>query len=244
MLSAFVSLFLSPLNWIIVLIVLAWYFRKRRLKKVFIVAAITVFVVFGNQWLLNVFARNWQPAPVAVSSLPVYDCGIVAGGFASPDAAANGYFNATADRFIQVVKLYKSGKIKNILISGGNGRDTEASFREAAFVRGELNAFGVPDSAIITEDRSSNTRENAINSKRILDSLQLKPPFLLITSAWHMPRAEGLFEKSGVPVDAFPCNYLDGRGPFSFGDIVPGVSTLISWERYLKEVLGVIVFGL
>jgi uncharacterized SAM-binding protein YcdF (DUF218 family) len=221
MLSAFVSLFLSPLNWIIILIVLAWYFHKQRLKKVFIMAAITVFVVFGNQWLLNVFARNWQPAQVAVSSLPVYDCGIVAGGFASPDAKANGYFNATADRFIQAVKIYKSGKINHILISGGNGKDSEENFREAAWVRGELLAFGVPDSAIITEDQSNNTRENALNSKRILDSFHLKPPFLLITSAWHMPRAKLLFEKSGVPVDGFPCNYMDGMGSFSVGDLVP-----------------------
>ena len=244
MLSAFVSLFLSPLNWIIVLIVAAWLVRKRRLKKIFVVAAITVFVVFGNRWLLNVFARNWQPAPVAVSSLRVYDCGIVAGGFASPDATANGYFNATADRFIQTVKLYKAGKIKNILISGGNGKDSEESFREAAWVRGELRAFGVPDSAILAEDLSNNTRENALNSKRILDSLHLKPPFLLITSAYHMPRAKLLFEKTGVPVDGFPCNYTDGRGSFSFLDLLPGVGGLLGWKTYLKEAVGVLVFSL
>ena len=244
MLSAFVSLFLSPLNWIIILIVAAWYFRKRRLKKVFIIAAIIVFVVFGNRWLLNVFARNWQPAPVAVSSLPVYDCGIVAGGFASPDAKANGYFNATADRFIQVVKLYNSGKIKNILISGGNGKDTEESFREAAWVKGELLAFRVPDSVIIIEDQSNNTKENALNSKRLLDSLHFKPPYLLITSAYHMPRAKLLFEKYGVPVDGFPCNYRDGMGSFSFWDLMPGVGGLLAWNVYLKEVLGWVVYSL
>ena len=244
MLSAFVSLFLSPLNWIFVLIIAAWYFPKRRLKKIFIIAAITVFLVFGNHWLLNVFARNWQPAPVAVSSLPVYDCGIVAGGFASPDTETNGYFNATADRFIQVVKLYNAGKIKHILISGGNGKDTDASFREAAWVKGELLAFRVPDSVIIIEDQSTNTKENARNSKRLLDSLQFKPPYLLITSAYHMPRANLLFEKSGVPVEAFPCNYGDGMGPFTVGDLVPGVSTLLAWNRYLKEVLGVFVYSL
>ena len=78
MLSAFVSLFLSPLNWIILLIAAAWFLRKQRTKKLFVVSAITVFIVFGNSWLLNAFARYWQPAPVEVSSLPVYEVGIVA----------------------------------------------------------------------------------------------------------------------------------------------------------------------
>ena len=244
MLSAIVSLFLSPLNWIVVLIVASWLVRKRRMKKIFVVAAITLFVVFGNRWLLNVFARNWQPAPVAVSSLPVYDCGIVAGGFASPDDAANGYFNATADRFVQTVKLYNAGKIKHILISGGNGKDSDERFREAAWVKGELLAFRVPDSVIIIEDQSTNTKENARNSKRLLDSLNFQPPFLLITSAYHMPRAKLLFEKAGVPVDGFPCNYTDGRGSFSFLDLVPRLSVLLGWNVYLKEVLGVIVYSL
>lgn len=243
MLSTLASFVLSPLNWILFFVAAACIIKKRRTKKLFIVAAITVFIVFGNKWLLNVFARNWQPAPVAVSSLRVYDCGIVAGGFASPDATANGYFNATADRFLQAVKLYKAGKIKNILISGGNGKDSEESFREAAWVRGELVAFGVPDSAILTEDLSNNTRDNALNSKRILDSLNLKPPFLLITSAFHMPRAKLLFEKTGVQVDPFPCNYMDGRGSFAVGELVPGASVLLGWKVYLKEVLGVVVYS-
>jgi uncharacterized SAM-binding protein YcdF (DUF218 family) len=174
----------------------------------------------------------------------VLDCGIVAGGFASPDTEANGYFNATADRFIQVVKLYNAGKIKHILISGGNGKDTDASFREAAWVKGELLAFRVPDSVIIIEDQSTNTKENARNSKRLLDSLHLTPPYLLITSAYHMPRAKLLFEKSGVPVAAFPCNYGDGMGPFTFSDVIPGFGVLLAWKVYLKEVLGVFVYSL
>lgn len=239
--SAVLSWVLSPFNWLIVLLLVAWIVKKHSLKKLALILAATLFIVFGNGWLFNWFVKKWQPAPVAINPSLHYSCGIVPGGFASPDEQGNGYFNSSADRFIQAVKLYKTGEIKHLLISGGNGKTDEKNFREAAWVKGELLAFGVPDSVIFIEDQSNNTKENAINSKRILDSLQLQPPYLLITSAFHMPRAELLFKKSGVPVEPFPCNYTIGRGNSTLYDLIPGLSTMMGWDVYLKEAVGYII---
>jgi uncharacterized SAM-binding protein YcdF (DUF218 family) len=105
-------------------------------------------------------------------------------------------------------------------------------------VKGELLAFGVPDSIIFIEDKSNNTKENALNSKIILDSVGLRPPYLLITSAFHMPRAELLFKKSGVPVDPFPCNYTAGMGSSTLADLIPKPSVMLGWDGYLKEAVG------
>ena len=236
--SAILSFFLAPWNWIIILLIAAWLFKKRAVKRFCIILTFCIVILFGNQALLNLYAKAWQPAPVTISSLKEYSCGIVPGGFASPDAEGDGYFNATSDRFIQAVKLYKLGKIKHLLISGGNGKTDDQNFREAAWVKNELLTFGVPDSVIFVEDRSNNTQENAANSKIILDSLHLPPPFLLITSAFHIPRASLVFRKAGVPVDIFPCNYTTGRGPFSFWDLIPDPSVISGWDAYLKETAG------
>lgn len=236
--SSVIAIFLSPFNWLILLLLGGWILKKRSLKKTAFILALIVFIVFGNEALLNFYAKNWQPSPVAVNPAVQYSCGIVPGGFGSPDENGNGYFNSSSDRFIQAVKLYKSGEIKHLLISGGNGKENEASFREAAWVKGELKSVGIPDSVIYIEDKSDNTQENAANSKLILDSLHLKPPYLLITSALHMPRAALIFRKAGVPVIPFPCNYTEGRGGFSFWDLVPNPKVLSGWEPYLKETVG------
>ncbi|HSN07805.1 MAG TPA: hypothetical protein VLS85_02150, partial [Hanamia sp.] len=111
--STIVSFFLSPFNWLVVLLVAGFLFRKKGRRKVCFIAALFIFLVFGNQWLLNAYAKKWQPAPVILHSTKPYSCGIVAGGFASPDADAHGYFNEASDRFIQIMKLYKTGQIKN-----------------------------------------------------------------------------------------------------------------------------------
>ncbi len=236
--SFFSSILLSPVNWIIILLISAYFMRRPLRKKVCIILAIFIFILFSNGWLLNCYARKWQPAPVVLNAGNVYSCGIVLGGFASTDANENGYFNPTADRFIQTVKLYKLGNIKHILINGGNGKRNKRNFREAAWVKGELLAMGIPGSVIFIEDRSNNTFDNAKYAKKILDSVKLKPPYLLITSAHHVPRASLLFKHAGIPVVPFPCNYISGRGSFSFSGILPQFYVLTGWETYLKEAVG------
>jgi len=236
--SILASIILSPFNWIILLLLIAWIFRKRAFRKTALLIALCIFIVFGNKWLLNLYAKKWQQNPVAIPTLPIYSSGIVPGGFASPDENGDGYFNPSADRFIQAVKLYKLGKITHLLISGGNGKPDDKNFREAAWVKTQLVIFGVPDSVILIEDRSDNTQDNAVNSKHLLDSLHLPPPYLLITSAFHMPRASIIFKKNGLAVDPFPCNYTEGRDSFSWDDLFPRTSVLQDWDRYLKETVG------
>ena len=244
MASSVLSFFLSPFNWVIILLIAAYFLRRYSLKKACGIMALFIFLVFGNEWLLNWYANNWQPKPVAVNREISYSCGIVLGGFASPDADANGYFNSAADRFIQAVKLYKLGEIKHILICGGNGKSDEKSFREGAWVKGELISIGIPDSVIFVEDRSNNTADNALYAKQILDSLQLRPPYLLITSAFHLPRASLIFKNAGIPTIPFPCNYTSGMGSFSFWSLLPRPSVLLGWDIYLKETVGYLWYKL
>ena len=236
--SSLFSFFLSPFIWIILLLVVAFFIRSIRIKRALRIGALIIFLLFSNQLLLDWYARRWQPAPANIAEGSVFSCGIVVGGFASPDINGKGNFNATADRFIQALKLYKQGHITHILVSGGNGKKEMKTFREGAWVKGELVTMGVPDSVIFVEDRSNNTLENAFNSKKIVDSHHLKPPYLLISSAHHIPRAAAIFKKAGMPTIGIPCNYIAGKGIATFSSIIPSLGTLFTWNLYLKETAG------
>ena len=242
--SSVLSFFLSPFYWMIILVIAGYFLRKALFKKICRILALCIFIIFSNTGLLNWYAKKWQPSPVGINKDFAYSCGIVPGGFASPDINGNGYFNSSADRFIQAVKLYKLGEIKHILISGGNGKTIKKNFREGAWVKGELTAVGIPDSVIFVEDRSNNTSDNAAYAKQILDSLQLKPPYLLITSAHHMPRASLIFKNAGVLTVSFPCNYITGTGDFRFSSLLPQPAALTEWNVYLKETAGYLWYHL
>ena len=236
--STIASLVLSPLNWLILFLVLSIIVKGKKLKRSSIILAILTFVLFGSPWLLSLYAKAWQPAPVVVPGGVTYSCAIIPGGFASPDEKGNGYFNISSDRFIQALRLFKTGKVSHLLVAGGNGKKNDASFREAAWAKEQFMEMGIPDSVIFIEDRSNNTKDNAVNSKAMLDSLHLSPPYLLVTSALHTRRAELLFQKAGLEAVPFPCNYMDGRGPISFTDFIPNPETVSGWDLYLKEMMG------
>jgi vancomycin permeability regulator SanA len=91
-------------------------------KKKFLKWALILFFIFSNLWLIIAYARWWQPKQYDEQDKTVYSCAMLLGGFGSPDYNEKGYFNSASDRFIQAVRQYKLGKVKHILVNGGNGK--------------------------------------------------------------------------------------------------------------------------
>ena len=127
-----------------------------------------------------------------------YEVGVILGGFSGYDAKIKMLdFNAHSDRIIFAEQLYHQGKIKKILISGGNGLLNNEGYREAKSMKEHLIKNNIPESAILIENSSRNTKENAHNSAAILNNKFPNGDFLLITSANHMRRATFCFDKFG-----------------------------------------------
>lgn len=232
-----IAYLLSPLVWILLLLIWQYVTNNQRRRKLCRWAAVIIFLLFSNQWLLDSYARYWQPTATELNG--TYSCGILLGGYGSADGEGDkGHFNESADRFIEALTLYKTGKINHILITGGNGKQEANSFSESLFTRNHLQAMGVPDSALLFEGRSTNTAENAANAKKLLDSAKLAPPYVLITSAYHMPRASLIFTNAGMPHVTAPCNYIAGKGNFSLWDLFPDPSIMYKWDTFLKELVG------
>ena len=93
---------------------------------------------------------------------------------------------------------------------------------------------------MLIESNSRNTIENAVFSKPILEKSGLKPPYILITSDFHMRRAAMIFRHEGYDIIADPVSSGENDG-FSFGDIIPDAETLSACTIYLKEGVGYVV---
>jgi len=242
--SKILGYLLRPVLWILILFIIGLLTKKPKRKKYFIRSSLILLIIFSNPFVLIQFARWWDVKPAKLAADSNYSCAIVLGGYGSEDANKDGYFNASADRFIQAVKLKAEGRVSHLLITGGTGRLFPTDFRESDWVLSQLRDLKIPDSSILIEDRSRNSYENAVFSKRMFDSMSLKPPYLLITSAYHMRRARYIYKKQGLDVIAYPCNYLEGRGAISFSDFIPSGSALNHWEFYIREVVGYAVYAI
>jgi len=233
---------LWPLTWVLVLLMISLLAKRPKRKRNVLVGAIVVLLLFSNRCLLNLFARTWDVAAVELPKGKVYTAAIMLGGFTGENTKQQGYFNDHSDRFVEGLYLKSSGRVTHLIISGGNNRPGTSSFTEAKWVKKIMLDMHYPDSAVLIEQRSTNTNENVIFTKQLLDSSQLKPPYLLVTSAFHMRRALYIFKKRGIPVIPYPCDYLAGNSSADVFDyFVPSAGVTYAWNYYLKEVVGIVV---
>ena len=152
--------------------------------------------------LENRFAR---PA----ADMPAPDGIIVLGGaFDENISMARGgvAFNDAAERLTAAVELSRRYPQARILFSGGSAALRGASYSEAQVAGRFLEQMGVDPQRIILEDKSRNTFENAVYSRK-LASPQPRERWLLVTSAMHMPRSVGIFRRVDFPAIPYPVAY-------------------------------------
>ena len=146
---------------------------------------------------------------------------VVLGGAIMPDlSAARGdvALNEAAERITAATALARRYPNARIIYSGGSNAVLADRIAEAPFAVQELQALGVTHDRITAEEQSRNTIENAVFSRLVA---QPKPGerWLLITSAYHMPRAVAAFRAAGFPVEAYPVDWrtrgwVDASRPF------------------------------
>jgi|SRR6185312_449200 len=244
-LSKLLAFIIAPVVWVAALLLWALFTKDARKKQKRLIITFVVFYFFSNSFILDEFMRPYETPAVSESALPgKYDAGIVLGGMIAYDPTlVRPQFSRAVDRLMQAVTLYRDGKIRKIFISGGSGSILEKNVLEAQILKDYLLKVGIPDSSIIVESHSKNTRENALFSKPLLDSLNKNGRYILITSAMHMPRAERCFEKVGIHTTPYSVDRFSGPRKFIFDHLfIPTTGALDGWNVLLHEWLGFITY--
>jgi len=187
---------------------------------------VTLFTSTGA-WALQVLeARSTRPdlpEPLA--------CMIVLGGaFDLEVTAGRGgmEMNQAADRFIEAARIARLRPEAKILVSGGDGSFSGDYKGDADLAGGFFSAMGVDPARLLREDASRNTAENVAYAKAVLDKNSLAD-CLLITSAYHMPRALALFAAKGVKVLPWPTDYrASGRVTLGFDFTQPTLNAQLT----------------
>lgn len=232
-----------PLNWLLILALAIFFYRKKaRQKKGLVIAATILFFIFTNPALFRATTLAWQTSPDKKVHEGKYSAGILLTGMTMADKHHRQYFGGTSDRFLQTARLYHTGVIQHILISGGSGSLDQDQPREADFLRRELIALNVPDSLIMVENQSRNTYESAVAARPLLAAKGWQPPYLLVTSAIHQPRSLAVFRKVGITVEPHPANYDVIESRMRLGDFKPSLMVLHQWQFLLKEMVGMLVY--
>lgn len=210
-LSKVLGFVLMPIGITVILLIISFSTKNRTKSRRYLLVALIFIYASNNPFIVNELMLWWEVPPTSVTKLPQHDVGIVlTGGITNDDKLPheNTFLAKSADRAWQAVHLYKLGKIKKILISGGSanilGKVTKMESVEASKF---MMICGVKHQDILLDTLSKNTRENAVYSSRILKKYFPNQRYVLLTSGFHMKRAVECFEKVGVKVTPFGTSY-------------------------------------
>ena len=202
--------------------------------------AITAFSPFGNLVLYPLEQRfpPWDTAHGAPDGI------IVLGASIEPEiSAARGtpVVRGAPDRIIVAAELAHRYPNARLVFSGGSANLVSTEAREADYAGEIFESLGIAKSRITLERASRNTFENAEFSRALVAP---KPGerWLLVTSAFHMPRSVGLFRKAGFAVEPYPVDWrVGGRGDlFMLGNIA--VEGLGRTDLGIREWIGLIAY--
>jgi uncharacterized SAM-binding protein YcdF (DUF218 family) len=246
-LSKILDFLIQPIVWILILLVLGFCWRRTELRKYFFVAAFSVLLIFTNPFLMNEAWLAWEKPPVSLKGLPQYDAGIVLTGVTTGTKSPHDrvYFKKGADRLMHALLLYKRGHIKKFVITGGSGAINQRYATEADELRKILLMAAVPDSVILIENKSRNTHENATFTAELLKKHPELKNNVLITSAFHMRRAQACFQKAGLNPAIFPADFYSSDRYFTPDELlIPQEQALTEWSVLLHEMVGFFIYKL
>lgn len=248
-LSNLFSFLTMPLTICIMLIAGSFFVPSSIWKKGLNLLGLVLLLFFSNGMIANFMINWWEPPFKPMDEPTNYEIGIVLTGVTNLNKTASDrtFFDRGADRATHAIQLYKQKRIKKILITGGQGLTPANDQREAQKLAEFMIIAGVAQDDILIEDLAVNTFENAIFSRDMLISLgyPLDQKHLLITSAFHMYRAERCFAKAGLSVESFPVDYYGNDRDWDIALLLqPSPYALTLWHKMVKEWVGISVYKL
>jgi uncharacterized SAM-binding protein YcdF (DUF218 family) len=216
-LSKTLGIMLLPVNFLIgvglvgaILLSTRWARLGSRLLVISVVLlAIAGFSTLGKLLLYPLEQRfpPWDASRGAPDGI------VVLGGAIDPDLSATrdrAVFLRAADRIVAAAALARQYPNARIIFSGGNANlVSDSSAKEADYAQSVFESLGISKTRLAIERGSRNTLENAEFSKAIANPKDGER-WLLVTSAFHMPRAIGLFRKAGFVVEPYPVDWRVG----------------------------------
>ena len=243
--SKIVWALITPGSLLVILGMFAWLSLVagwQKISRLFLSLTALFLLLVGTlplgEWLISPLENRFA----ANAALPMNPAGvIVLGGAVNPalsDTWGQTEIGGAAERltaFIYLANLYPDTQL---VFTGGSGSLTEQAYKEADYTRFLFEQLDMGDRAIIYESESRNTAENALHSIKLLNP-QAAEEWILITSAFHMPRAVGVFCQAGWPVTPYPVDHYSDKGEllridYRFSDNLRTLETAIhEWVSLL-----------
>ena len=240
-LSKILDVLFTPLAWSVALIALGLFGREPAWwRRGLSVLGLAVLVGFSLEPVSNALLASLEDPPLRTYRPDLtYDVVVLLGGVVEDRVQATWgqrSFNEDNERLLETYDLLKQGHARYAIASSGPVSASRAEVVEARALKDQLVAWGIAEGRVLVEDKSRNTYENAVESASIVRARGWKS-VLVVTSAFHMPRAYGCFREVLLDVDTLPVDFRSYKSPYT-GELIPRADHLARSTVALREWLG------
>lgn len=256
-LSKILDLAVAPLEWAMILIVIGLIVRpprddeSRRRRILRKAARVAPWVGLALLWIFSLEAVGNRltlgletPRIETYDKNATYDAVILLGGMTDPRVGKDTgepAFEGGVERMLAAYEALRTGHAKIVIVTDANQPEFEPNWNETEVVAAQLEAWGIAKDRIVLEQTARNTRENALRVAEIVRARNLQK-LLLVTSAFHMPRALGCFEAIGLHPDAHSVDFRGYDAKLHESSWTPRAWALADTSAALREYLGRFVY--
>jgi uncharacterized SAM-binding protein YcdF (DUF218 family) len=246
-LSKYLWVLANPANILLLVLVVSWALLGTRwhkygrcLQRLLVLVSILIATVPFSSWgLWNLENRFPQ-----MTKLPDRVDGIiVVGGIINSQLShdrGQPVIGGAVERLTAMAKLAKIYPNAKVIFSGGSGDLSKPNLKEAHFIAPFMLDMGLNPDRVIYENQARNTVENAEITMKVANP-KIGDIWLLVTSAFHMPRAMGTFRKAGWKILAYPIDYNTSQN-FQWKFFFNFSAGLMQISHFAHELVGLIVY--
>lgn len=250
-LSKVLDLFLSPYTWGLLLLAGAVPWRIRaarrwRRRRAFGIAGLVVLFLASSGVVSNKMQWSIEHASASTYHEDVtYDAVVLLGGLVDEGASASANqpsYNENVERLVVTERLLRTGKARVAIVSGATTNVNQAAWGEANVLARQLEEWGIAKERIVIEDHARNTHENAVFAKEIAQARGYQR-VLVVTSAFHMPRAAECFAAVDMKVDTLAVDFrAHGQADGGIGGWLPRTHNLDATTGLVRELFGRVIY--
>ena len=240
-LNKILPFFISPIFFIILLILIGIFLNSKRISIFTLIITITLSMPFFSNNLIHFLERDYRLKKIDL--MPDADAIVVLSGMVRIINAKQGLhyeWTDASDRIFAGIELLKKGKSPKLVLTQGK-LPWSLGEPEGSFLKKVAINQGVDAEKIILTGKVENTEQEAFQTARLL--VKSNPTIILVTSAFHMPRAKQVFEAAGLNVEPFAVDFRQETRVLTVIDFIPTAEALKDTSFFLREMVGRVFYA-
>jgi uncharacterized SAM-binding protein YcdF (DUF218 family) len=227
----------SPIFLVLILIILGIFLKSKKISLFGIAILIFCSLPIISNNLIAYLEKDYTLQNT--STIDKADAIVVLSGMVSAVKTGDTFkyeFGGGVDRILQGMDLFKNNKAPLLILTRGK-LPWQLGKPEGEYLKEFAIEFGIPKKNILLTDNVQNTDQEAKSVKKLLNQ---NNKIILVTSAYHMPRAQKVFEAASIKVIPFAVDYRSSKNKrkTTLIDFIPSAGSLSGTSKFVKEMIG------